>query len=81
MISRRWRSRIRYCSKPKPVQKRAGRPEGRCDADCLRPCRKTEDESVSVLKPDVRNWPARQALLDALQATAMVKAEEAQSPR
>ena len=39
----------------------------------------TDDERVSILEPDVRSWPARQALLDALQAAAKVKAEEAKA--
>jgi hypothetical protein len=38
-----------------------------------------DDESVTLLRPDVRNWPARQSLLDALQAAVKVKAEEAKA--
>ena len=63
--------------KPKPVQ---NAPNGQKAVATLTAYDPIEnDESVSVLKPDVRLWPARQALLDALQATAMVKAEEAKS--
>ena len=63
--------------KPKPVQSAPIDQKAVATLTAYDPVE--DDESVSVLKPDVRIWPARQALLDALQATAMVKAEEAKS--
>ena len=38
-----------------------------------------DDESATILDPDVRNWPARQALLDTLKAEAEAKAEAAKA--
>jgi hypothetical protein len=37
-----------------------------------------DDERVTIQDPDVRNWPARQALLETLKDVAKLKAQEAQ---
>jgi hypothetical protein len=39
----------------------------------------TDEENASLLRPDVRNWPARQKLLDTLRAEAREKADVAAS--
>jgi hypothetical protein len=39
----------------------------------------TDDERATILEPDVRNWPARQALLDTIKAEAKTKAEDAKA--
>ncbi len=39
----------------------------------------TDDERITVFEPDVRHWPARQALLEALKVEATVKAQEAKA--
>lgn len=38
-----------------------------------------DDERVTIMDPDVRDWPARQAMLDALKAEAKAMAEEAKA--
>jgi hypothetical protein len=38
-----------------------------------------DDARATILDPDVRNWPARQNLLNSLKAEAKVKAEEAKA--
>ncbi len=39
----------------------------------------TDDERVTIFEPDVRQWPARQVLLETLKAEAAVKAQEAKA--
>lgn len=59
--------------KPEPVSEIAvATPTAYGDSD-------GDDESVSILNPDVQSWPQRQSQLEALKAEAAAKSEEAKT--